>query len=375
MPKKKKIEEYELKEWKCDDMHFDFKTIDGYQKSFNFVVCSREAGKSVALWKKIYNNFRRTGHPAVIFRRKIVDITCAYIDDIATLINKFTHNNIEFNYAKGDIKQGQIDVRLNDKIFFRVIALSAPMSRLKSMVLRNVDIMGFDEFICNMRAGEKYETEESFKFEEVFTTYNRESEKGIKCYFCGNPYSMFNPYFSWLGISAVKLGPGKRVSGPTYIVDCYKVKPELASYLKMHNPLYTADADYAAYAFDGNAIQDTYIRILKTQPIGFKLTTLFKIQNKIIGVFRRTTIENYDKIESIDCNPLRYWVRKMKPEELSVKRDILTFDFGQMADHTILINIDEKRNLNGLKQAIQYREIAYADIEVSYFMEEIYACI
>ena len=65
----------------------------------------------------------------------------------------------------------------------------------------------------------------------------------------------------------------------------------------------------------------------------------------------------------------------MKPEELSVKRDILTFDFGQMADHTILINIDEKRNLNGLKQAIQYREIAYADIEVSYFMEEIYACI
>lgn len=365
---------YELLPWVCDDIHFDFKEIDGYNKTFNYIVCSREAGKSVALWHKIYNNFKRTGDPALIIRRKIVDITPQYIDDIFTLINKFTNAGLIPDYNKGEIKQGMCDVKLNGKVFFRVIALSAPMSRLKSMVLRNVRILGFDEFICSIRNGEKYENDEAFKLFELFTTYNRESEKGIKCYFMGNPYSLWNPYFSRFNVDTKRLKKGTILTGDIWAIQCYTVKKELADYLLAHNPLYKADADYAAYAFDGTAIQDRNIRIIEKEPLHTRLDTIFRIHDKYIGVWYCKS-DWTEKNMRIGDNELRYWVREMKPEEIGAKREVLTFDFGQMTNGTILINRMEKITLSAIKTAVQYREIAFANIECSYLMEEIYSSI
>lgn len=93
-------EEFVLPPFVCDDLHFDGREIDGHNKPFNFVVCEREAGKSVFLWKKIYNAFRKYGFPSIVYRRQIVDITEQYVEDTITLLEKFTGVRLPLEYAK-----------------------------------------------------------------------------------------------------------------------------------------------------------------------------------------------------------------------------------------------------------------------------------
>jgi len=45
-------------------------------------------------------------------RRRTADITSAYIDDTAGVLNKFLEEKIQLLYMKGDIKQGIVDVKL-----------------------------------------------------------------------------------------------------------------------------------------------------------------------------------------------------------------------------------------------------------------------
>lgn len=359
MPKKPEI--VELAPFACDDLHFDARVVDGYNKTWNFVVCEREAGKSTLMWKKIYNEFKKTGNPSIVLRRQIVDITPQYIDDTATLLQKFTHQNVVLDYTKGDIKNGQMDVRLNGKVFFRLIALSAPMSRLKSMVLPNVKFMMFDEFICNRRIGEKYLADEPFRIKEIFTTYNRET-KGIKFYAFGNPYSLYNPYFSWLKVPTNDLYPGALISKDDYVVHCYQIKDELRAAILAHNPLYQFDDTYKTYAFDGRAVYDANIRIYEDQPQGFRLAYCFKLNNKILGVYN-----GYNEAEQ-----LFYWCRTLNEAELSKRREIVCFDFGQMANRTVLQSNNGTKLYMWLKQSIERRMVGFADVEASYMLEEIY---
>ena len=47
-------------------------------------------------------------------RRRTADITSAYIDDTANVLNKFLEKPIQLLYMKGDIKQGIVDVKVGD---------------------------------------------------------------------------------------------------------------------------------------------------------------------------------------------------------------------------------------------------------------------
>lgn len=351
----------ELLPFICDDLHFDCKEADGHNKPFAFIVCEREAGKSVLMCKKMYNAFKNNGQPSIIFKRQIVDITEQDIEDMNTVFEKFIGFRLPLCYNKGEIKQGMLDVYLNGKRFIRYIGLSAPLSRLKSKVVRNVRYMMFDEFICNKRLGEKYLNGEAERFKEVFTTYNRESDN-LRCYFFGNPYSLYNPYFSWLNVNTKLLYPGALVSEGAYVIHCYQIKPELKEVILKKNPLYQFDDAYKAYAFDGRAVQDANIRIYDKQPEGFRLAYCFKLNNKIIGVF-----QGWNEKEE-----LHYWCRIMTQQELSQKRSIVCFDFGQMANKTVLNANNGKKMYWYLCESIRNRWIAYKDIEASWLMEEIY---
>lgn len=369
MAKKKEPEIVELPKFVCDDLHFGAQEIDGYNKDYNLVVCEREAGKSTLMWKKIYNAFKKDGCPSIVIKRLICDITEQYIEDTINLLEKFTGMRLPLQYCKQDIKQGQMDVRLNGKIFVRLIGLSAPLSRLKSMMIPNVRYMMTDEFICNMRIGEKYLTDEPMRFKELYTTYNRESWKhdeglNIKAYWFGNPYSLYNPYFSWLNVPTNQLWPGAMVIGSNYAVHCYQIKPELKEYIMAHNPLYQFDEGYKKYAFDGRAVQDENIRIMETQPLYFSLAYCFKLNDKILGVFR-----GYHKEED-----LFYWVKMMDEKDISKRRDIVCYDFGQLANRCVL-GERGKKNYQSLKACIRNRQISYQTVEASWMMEEIYQCM
>ena len=123
----------ELKDWKGDDLHIDSEIgkMDGHGKTWNFIISEREAGKSCLLWKKVYNAFRREGKPSIIMRRFQSDINEAYIDSIEYIINKFTNSGVKFEYKKAEMNQGgQMDLRLNDKVFCRLVGLNTPLSTL-----------------------------------------------------------------------------------------------------------------------------------------------------------------------------------------------------------------------------------------------------
>lgn len=358
----------ELPEWKGDDLHIDsdIGTIDGHNKTNNYVVTEREAGKSSLMWKKIYNKFKRTRQPCLVLRRYQTDITDMWLEDCWKVINKFTGITLKFDYSKTQLKEGgQMDIRFEgcDDVLVRVVALNTPLSRLKSMFLKNVAYMFMDEFICNRRLGEKYLTDEPFRVKELYTTYNREADKPIKIYFFGNPYSLFNPYFSDKKVNTNKVYPGCLVVENDYAVWCYQIKPELKAKILEKNPMYQFDDSYKKYAFDGRAIQDADIKILTEQPKNFKLEFVLKIHNKCIGIYHGYQFEP-DK--------MYYWCRLVDNNSISKRRDITCFDFGDMADRTVLINNNGKKLYGMLRESIEHRWISFYSVEESWLVEEIY---
>lgn len=346
-----------------DNLHFTFHTIDGYQKPFNFVISEREAGKSTAMiLDKLFKNFK-DGNTSLVFRRLINDITDIYINDIAEIINKFSEYPIKFNFKKGSIKDGIVDVKAKykgeERLFMRVVALSNPVSRIKSLFLKNIRCIVFDEFICNPKFNEKYLINESFKFKEIFNTFQREYPQ-LKCYFLGNPYSLYNPYFVDLKVDTSKLKRGAIVSGANYVIQCYQICDELKQQILERNPLYQFDDSYKKYAFDGMAINDANIRLRRDLPNNYAIKYAFRINDKFLIVYRNNNWmdvnEYYIKIE----------------DSTSKRRKIYCFQFDELVAHVVLLSVEERTMFGSLKRAIREQRVEYASEECYYLIEEIY---
>lgn len=205
-------------------------------------------------------------------------------------INDFLpdHKKIEFEYKKAGIGEGICDITVNGRDFCRIIAISTPKSRIKSLRYPDPAYMIMDEFIVDNRNGEKYLKDESGKFREIYKTFNRfamrEGHK-IRCYFLGNPYSVYNPYFIWLGVDLSKVKPGAFIVGDDYVIDCHKMKPELRAWLLARDPLYQFDDAFARYQFSGEAINDKTFNVLSKKPEGYKLRYVFRLQNKYLHIW------------------------------------------------------------------------------------------
>ena len=112
----------------------------------------------------------------------------------------------------------------------------------------------------------------------------------------GNPYSLYNPFFSDKNVPTNKLYPGAFVTGDDYVVSCYQIKKELKELLLKKNPLYKFDETYKKYAFDGRAVQDAEIRIETEQPNAFRLAFVFKIHGKCLGIFHGYRVIDDDRL-------------------------------------------------------------------------------
>lgn len=347
---------------KLDNLHYNFSKIDGYDKAFNFVISEREAGKSTATWIKVYNRFKKLKRPSIVLRRLINDISEAYIMDISEVINKFQPEDeqIVFKFKKGSIKEGVVDVYIDDILFIRLIALSNPISRIKSLIVRNLMYIIFDEFICNTRLGEKYIQDEAFKFKEIYNTFQRETEN-LKCYFLGNPYSLYNPYFVWVGVDTGMLKRGTIVTGDAWAIECYQITDELRAAILAKNPLYTFDDSYTKYAFEGQAINDMNIIIDAKQPQNYRLKHVFHMNGKYIGFFQG---KDYSGDKPI------FWASVI--EYTGDRRKIYCFEFKDLVNKTILMSREDTTSFYYLKQCIRSRNVSYSSLEVAYMAEEIY---
>lgn len=352
---------------KLDNIHYNLSKLLSYNKQFNFVISAREAGKTTAVWNYAYKQLRVKGKTTLVIRRLISDITDTYISDIENVINKFQEpdKQIKLTFKKGSIKDGIVDVKITEDgsepiPFFRVVAMSNPMSRIKSLMYPDLGLIVFDEFICNTRLGEKYVNDEAFKFKELYNTFQRESEN-LRCIFVGNPYSLYNPYFSWINVNTQKLYEGSFQTGDTWVVECYKLTDELKEFILSKNPLYKFDDSYTAYAFDGRSVNDEQIRLYNTLPENYELRYVFYIEHKKLCIYRNKQLDKDNW----------YWIG-IDENYNSQRRDIMTFDYNTLIDGTILLNSEDKKSFRILKNAFRFRRILFKSIQESYLFEKIY---
>ena len=348
---------------KQDNLHFSLRTINGYNLPFNFVISEREAGKSTAIWLQSYDTWLKEGKTTLVIRRKVVHITKAYIDDICQIIRKFRDESCKFEYSQSTLKEGIVDIYIKEKRFIRICALSVDITALKSLVLRDLKYVVFDEFICNQRFGEKYLKDEATKFMEVYNTFRRESDN-LRCYFLGNPYSYYSPYFLFFNVDTSKLKRGTIITDKkSYVIQCYEILPELREKILKENPLYQFDNSYTKYAFEGKNVNDENIIIVDKAPPNFKLAYVFKSNNKYIGLYQCSIWIESDIV---------YYCEFINGSSISKRRDIICFDFEELVERVVMLSPDERYKFQKIKDAMRKRLIAFNSIECYYLIEEIY---
>lgn len=344
-----------------NEIYFNWRRLDGYPQPIKFAMSPREPGKTTASWYgKIWKRFKKYRRPWIYFVRQAVEITEAAIESIRGNIYKFDNSVPEFTYAKGEFKTGIVDVKIEGQIFFRIVALSLPLRRIKLAVLQNLDGVFGDEYIINPRSGEKYTQNEGFKIKEAYTTWRREANGVLFMYFAANPYSLYNPLFVELGVKTDELRKGEVWTNDLIAVEWAVLHPKLKEKLLEVNPLYKFDEEYNQYALEGTAINDKNIPLGKL-PQDFSLKFVFKAANKFIGVFK-------NNIYSPDTN--RFFCKFIT--DISKYRTIYCYEFEELIERAVVMSLDERNRLIKFKEAFRERKIAFEDINCYYMVEEIY---
>lgn len=344
---------------KLDNIHINFRQIFGYQKPFNAIISCREAGKSTEWVKYAYNTFKE-GRTNLILRRQIVDITDAYITSIQEVINKFFDEKLVFKYNKGSMKDGIVYLYVEDQLFGVLLALSVSIARIKSLVLRNIKYIWFDEFIINPRFKEKFLPQEADKFKEIYNTFYRESKDKITCVWMGNPYTHYNPYFTWWGVDTSKIHPDTIQCGSNWVVWCYEITEELKQSILKRNPLYEFDDSYKRYGFGGQAVCDENIKI-GDFPKDYTLRFVFRIDGKFVGVYRNNYLEDMED---------RYYCQII--ENFASDRIAYCFDFNELVNRCALVSSSDRIKFSHFKTAFRNRKVSFSKIEVYYLIEEIF---
>lgn len=359
---------------KIDNIHYDFREVDSYDKDFNFIISSRGSAKTSRLWRKVYLKWKHHHRPSIAIRYRTIDITEAYIDSIETTINDFLPDNrhIKFEYKRGQMKDGIVDIKVNGKDFIRVLSMNQPITRLKSLIYDDPAYMVWDEYILDNRT-ETRVSELANKFQSCYQTFNRHALKHghkMKCYFCGNLYSLYHELHVWLNIPLEKIKPGCLLIGDTWLLQFYKLKPELIKWLEENDPLYKMDTTYKKFALDSIPINDTNFAIVNVQPQGFKLKYIFRISHKYLAIYHKPMNRYKEgKKPGYDCG--KYWVATLDNYEGSKK--IFSVDFDNLVEGTQLATADIRSIMWKFKDAVASRDVTYQSVECGYLTEAIYS--
>ena len=364
---------------KKDKIHFTGQHMDSYNATWNFIWSTRETGKTTKWVNQAYKRWKKENCTTIILRYLITDICDTYISDLETTINDFLPDDkqIKFNYKKGSIKDGVVDAFIKgceDKVpLFRFIAVSNPISRIKSMKLKNAGMIVFDEALLAVRAGEKYPDSLVTRFKEIYNTYNRccKTGKKFKVYCYGNPYSKYHPLLAEWNVPFGRLTEGKFYYNKhdDVYVEAYKMKPELREYILAHNPLYKFDNAYTDYAFNGESIYDTNFEIVETQPQNYSLKYVFRIQNRYLYIYKANdTTKLHDGYDTG-----RYWISVN--DKYIGSRNIFSVDLNNLIQGTQLLTTELKAIFWRLKNSIGLREVTYSSIEAGYLVEALYSYI
>lgn len=348
-----------------DNIHYNFREIDGYNKDINIVISAREPGKSTNFWlDKVYFPWKKDKRPWVMMSRYGVESTEESLVTIQDqYINPFLPDDerITFQYKRTSLEKSIIDIRVNGDIFFRIVSLNAKMKTIKSNILPRARGAFMDEFIINPEFDEKYLPNEWKRIQEAFTTWRRASEDGkFKLYLLGNPYSLYNPHFMGLGVDITKLKRGGFYVGNDYVIQWALLNPLLREKLLKENPMLRLDEDYGNYALEGYATNDNNIRIGR-RPNNFSLNLVVKFQDKYIGFFKNNYVE--DLCDIFHCEYIT---------NFSANRNIFAFEFSDMVKRTQLFTREDKSRFYRFRVALSRNLVTFSSPAVYYMIVEIY---
>ena len=357
---------------KLDDLHYTFREIDGYGKDINCVMSPREPGKTTMMWlTKIYSPFTKDKCPWIYLVRHVVEITEALIESIIDVnINKFSDDNVVAHYTKGSFSDGIVDVKITSKqfetpiTFFRIVALSIPLRRIKLAVLKNAKGSFMDEWIIDPKTGEKYIPNEWHKIKEAYTTWRRECNGRFKMYFAGNPYSLFNPVFMGLKVDVRKLKKGEFYVGDIFVIHWATLKEGLKKKLLELNPFYKFDEEYTQYALEGVAINDANIKI-GSLPRNFILMFIFKKDGRYLGIYENYSFDD-ESGENFYCEEL---------ENVGKRREVYCYDFEELVERCMIITRADRDKFARFKRALEKNSVLFSSSNVYYLIKEIYAFI
>lgn len=350
-----------------DNIHYSFREVDGYNKAINFIVSPRELGKTTTFWfQKAYCGWKKNKKPWLYLVRQANEITEELLDGILLPINKFSDDNVDFQYQRGALESGVLDVKINGELFFRVLALSTKIRRIKLSLIRNIAGVFMDEYIIDPKNQEKYLPNEAGKIKEIYTTYRRESDGILKMYFVGNLYSLYNPIWLWLGVDTNKIREGIShesdviQTGENWLVQFKMLTPELREHILKNNPLYNFDNEYKKYALNGVPVNDQNIKI-GLLPQNYYLRFIFRIQDRNIAIYQNNYFE--DKEDRYYCDFI---------DDVGAKRTIYCFEFDQLINRARVMSNDDRNRLNHFKIAMRKRQVVFSNVSCYYLVEEIY---
>lgn len=352
---------------KFDDIHYSFREIDGYNKAINFVASPRELGKTTTFWfKKAYCNWKKDKKPWLYLVRQANEITEELIESISVPINKFADEEVNFQFSRSSLESGMIDVKINGELFFRILALSCKIRRIKLSLIKNIAGVFMDEYIIDPRNHEKYIPNESGKIKEIYTTYRREADGVLKMYFTANLYSLYNPIWLWLGVDTNKIREAISreesiiLTGDNWLVQFKMLTPELRAWILENNPLYQFDEEYKKYALNGEPINDQNIKI-GTCPQNYHLKFVFRLDDRNIAIYQNNYFE--DRTDRYFCDFI---------DEIGARRTIYCFEFSQLINRGQVMSMDDRNKLNHFKIAMRKRQVVFSNVSCYYLVEEIY---
>ncbi len=306
-----------------------------------------------------------------------------WIDDIAEQLNKFRKPSQYCKTMKhrgSNLKDGTVDIDIVEgnqppKRLCRVICISIDVRRYKELVLANAGSIFVDEFMPDIRHGEKWLNGYTWRANTLWTTFSRYTyeTRGVveKRYWSGNPYSRYvPPLYEQYNIDTTELKPGALLVGKDYVVTLATPCDELREQLLKENPTASNEINKEWQSFlEGEFTADSNYDIIKEQPKGYGLHWVFRVCDTYIGVYRDN---NTDDLQYEDIEHHKYWIATLPRDYATKQHTIYCFDFNNFVKGGNMVLKSDKVTLQVLKCAIAYRKCAFKDANSASIVETMY---
>ena len=325
---------------------YDFKRIDSYNATFNFIAGGRGIGKTYGAKKKAIRKAIKTGEQFIYLRRYKTEITASKTTFFADIGQEFPEYQfrIQGNAAQMAPASSEDDRKQAWQTIGYFVALSTAQSQ-KGVSYHLVTTVIFDEFIIE-KGNVQYLPNEVIVMTNFYSTVDRYQDK-TKVYFLANSVSINNPYFDEYGIKPDQditgeiISPSLGIDTKGFIVAHFPDSADFAmSIYETAFGKFIKNTDYADYAV-GNQFADNTNDLVAVKNSNFRYHYTLETKKNTFSVW-------YSRVDG------EYFIQKKRPKtEL-----IYTMLASKMGEDKTLILFNDKP-LASLRTAFRHARVTF----------------